>query len=258
MLLTPSHLVFSYSFQSGTPSNQPTKRGGLLSRYHDQNFVTDPIDSTPPMLNGKEAKIVENHGLNNKTIDEPQKHQTHLVKVQNQSIVRPQVATENPSKPEKPSAGTLKRELDANNKSLNLKINENYARREQAADTGAIDGGDSPRQTKSVSFADLSNANNENHNLPKKKSEKDVADWMRSTILSHPRRDPQSGLIRATRRQTSDVTKHRLDLRTPSNSRQYHDELSQQVKEKKDRDIFKECFGIHCYFFFIFQCSIAA
>lgn len=206
-----------HSEGSGPPPTQALTRKGLLSRRHGENFITETFEAQPPMLNGKEAILTDRpeESIGSK------KHEAHLIKVQNQSFVVPQTKTENPHTTERPSAGALKRELDDANKNLNMKVNDVYASLEKSK-------GDSPvSQEKRISFA-LS---------PKPKaSSQDVADWMRSTCLSHPRRDPGTGLIHPTKRITSDVTRHRLDLRTPNNSQLYHDELSDQVRERKLRD----------------------
>ena len=71
-----------------------------------------------------------------------------------------------------------------------------------------------------------------------KKSSNDVADWMRSKAVCQPQRDVISGLIRPTRRVTSDVTRHRLDLRSHANAHNYHEELSRQVAERRMREQF--------------------
>merc|ERR1712100_272364 len=47
-----------------------------------------------------------------------------------------------------------------------------------------------------------------------------------------PRRDPISGTIRPTKRCTSDVTRHRLDIRAPTNPTDYYNDLAAQVKER--------------------------
>jgi hypothetical protein len=232
-----------HSQGSGPPPTQPRKRGGLLSRRFDENFVTEKTEEQPPMLNGKEAKLLQE----NKMINEQTKRH-NLIKVQNQSIVVPQTATENPQKVDKPSAGTLKRELDDANKSLNLQINDNYSNLENPVTVTTADRGDSPvpmehptskcSHNRNISFSPgtPTTANSLAYSPRQKQSSQDVADWMRSTCLSHPRRDPTNGLIKPTRRITSDVTRHRLDLRTPQNSKLYHEELSDQVKERKMRD----------------------
>ena len=186
------------------------------------------------MLNGREAILTDR---DEKEIG-MKKHKDHLIKVQNQSIVTPQFKTENPQKAEKPSAGALKRELDDANKDLNMKVNDVYSHLESprkcvksTSNKTSNGGGDSPRApSKTISFAS---------DVKPASSSQDVADWMRSTCLSHPRRDPGTGLIKPTKRITSDVTRHRLDLRTPNNSQVYHDELSDQVKERKMRDEIK-------------------
>ena len=165
----------------------------------------------------------------------PKKHNAHLIKVQNQSIVVPQTKTENPQNIEKPSAGALKKELDDANRDLNMKVNDIYSHLENTTAAEKKEGaaGDSSTSiNKRVSFEN-------GMPLKPKPSGQDVADWMRSTCLSHPRRDPGTGLIKPTKRITSDVTRHRLDLRTPNNSQLYHDELSDQVRERRLRDEIK-------------------
>lgn len=202
----------------GSPSQ--THRSGLLSRRHGQNFVTEKSSTEPPLLNGRETVITDGH-------TRPQKHQGQLTRVHNQSIVAPVHQTDNVQRVSKPSAGKLKRELDQANKSLNLQVNENYDR---LAPVPSLSQGDSIDQEASQNIPSPKNRQSIDN------QSKDVADWMRSTAVGQPQRDPISGFIRPTRRITSDVTRHRLDLRTPKNAIAYHQELAQQIEERNERD----------------------
>lgn len=195
-------------------------RSGLLSRRHGENFVTEKHTQKPPMLNGKEA-ILTDHPKSYQEIEQ-QKRKTKLVKVQNQSFTMPLSTTDNQTKElQRPSAGTLKRELINDNKALNLRINENYNNLEKNSGNSQVEL--KPVGSGPVGVAKSANAGN------------DVADWMRSTTVSQPQRDPASGYIRPTRRTTSDVTRHRLDIRQPINARGYHNDLTRQVLEKTAR-----------------------
>jgi len=239
--------------QPGGPSS---RRKGFLAKRHGETFVTEQSSiNNPPLLNGKEAAITD---AGSKPRSEILKRQGALTKIQNQSFAGPFHKTDHPEvvngreveRHNESSAGTLKRELENDNKILNLKVN-NAAEmlrspRKESAKNGdnqtnhhAQDSGISKKGS-NVTFSN----NNQVKTITSPRSapagvqnsSNDVADWMRSKAVCQPERDVISGLIRPTRRITSDVTRHRLDLRSHANAHNYHEELSRQVAERRMRE----------------------
>lgn len=225
------------------PGQHTARRKGFLARRHGESFVTNTI-SDPPLLNGKEAAITD---AGSKPKSDVLKRQGALAKVHNQSIVGPFHKTDNTTNSQSsPSAGTLKRELENDNRILNLKVNDAAETLRSPRKESASKGDDranrhvsSPNNKSQVTFSEVDNV--KQITSPRvaagtNSSSNDVADWMRSKAVCQPQRDAISGLIRPTRRVTSDVTRHRLDLRQPANAHNYHEELSRQVAERKMRE----------------------
>ena len=109
---------------TANPPEKKQVREGLLSRRHGENFVVDlkneqqPIEK-PALLNGKEAMLTTN-------AVQAQKHPTILKRVHNENVVGPFQNTDQPVELGKASAGTLKRELDKANTSLNYQPTKAY------------------------------------------------------------------------------------------------------------------------------------
>jgi len=242
------------------PGGQSPHRKGYLARRHGETFVTEQSQAQHhPLLNGKEAAIIDAGSRNRHP--EMLKRQGALSKIQGQSFAGQKVRTENPEgvwegmNEGKPSAGTLKRELENDNKILNLKVN-NAADMLRSPRTESAKNGDNQTNHHARDY-DISNRgstvtfskNNQVKtitNSPRSAgatnsgSSNDVADWMRSKAVCQPERDVISGLIKPTRRITSDVTRHRLDLRSHANAHNYHEELSRQVAERRMRENYEK------------------
>jgi len=120
------------------PGGHEAKRRGLLSKRHGATFVTEPGETRPPLLNGKEAGITD-AGSKPKP-DSILRRQGALSKLHNQALVGPLHKTDHETKVQKPSAGTLKRELENDNRILNLKVNAGHQELKSPRGTSAQSG----------------------------------------------------------------------------------------------------------------------